>query len=222
MSVIHKPHVPFIGSIPGGVRQGTQIVIEGHVPSWFSHQFDFNLVVGHNPTHDHVRNADIAFHFNPRFEEDAIILNDRRMGIWNAEQREYGAMPIRKGYDFEVQITVEDSYYRVSVNGQHFSNFPHRQSFRDVGLLWIDGTVDIRKVEYLQLGGGMVPASVMPGGYQPGPVFPGQMVMPAPTISAFPSAAPMFPQQAPYGGAGYPSAPSHPPGHPHHHRHGHY
>ncbi|KAI1299265.1 Galectin-9 [Halotydeus destructor] len=212
---IHKPNVPFVAPVPGGVTVGTQIIIEGHVPSWFTERFDINLVFGHNATFEHVRRADIAFHFNPRFEEHAVVINHRSNGDWGPEHREHGHMPVRKGYDFEVQITVEDSYFRVTVNGNHFTNFPHRLPYRDCGLLWIDGRVDLKKIQFAQLGSGGGGSM----GYASAPSF-----QPAPTMSmAYPAAPQFMPQPpnmayppAPGPGMGYPSAPGphYPHGHP--------
>lgn len=81
----HNVDVPFVGLIPQGLNHGSQIVITGHVPHWFVERFDINLVLGHNQNHDHVRQADIGLHFNPRFDEDHIVLNSRRDGFWEQE-----------------------------------------------------------------------------------------------------------------------------------------
>lgn len=219
MNVIHKPHIPYVGLIPGGCRVGTQVVVEGHVPHWFMDRFAVNLMIGHNPTHDHTHHADIALHFNPRFDgEHVVVMTDRRGGMWGQEMREYGNQPFRKGYDFELQITVDPSFYRITVNGQHFANFPHRQSFNEVGLLHIDGRVDVRKIEFIQLGGGAslpyVPGQVFPATAPPQPVYPAA-VRPAPVFPGqyqpAPTAPPVYPGQT------YPPAPTYPPGH--HHRH---
>lgn len=168
MYVVRNPATPYVGPISGGVRIGTQIIVEGHVPTWWTHRFDINLVVGHNPTHDHVRHADVALHFNPRFDEGDVVLNSRTGGRWLTEQREH--LPIRKGHDFELVVTVEESYFRITVNGQHFANFPHRIAYREVGLVWIDGRVEAKRIEFVQLGGGQP----MPVYGQPMPVYGGQ------------------------------------------------
>jgi len=164
MNVIRNPASPFVGPIAGGIRIGTQIIVEGHVPTWWTHRFDINLVVGHNPTFDHVKHADVALHFNPRFDEGDVVLNSRAGGRWLTEQREN--LPIRKGYDFELIVTVEESYFRITLNGQHFANFQHRLGYREVGLLWIDGQVQAKRIEYRQLGGGQPNY-----GHQPAPVY---------------------------------------------------
>lgn len=120
-----KPEPPFILSIPsGGLRAGSQVVIEGFVPSSWSHRFDINLVVGSEPTQEYVAGADIAFHFNPRFDEGQTVLNTRIGGDWGSEVREMET--IRKGDNFQVLITAEQDYYNVTVNGRYVANFAHR------------------------------------------------------------------------------------------------
>lgn len=223
---IHSPTTPYITPVLGGVRVGTQVVIEGHVPLWWTERFDINLVVGHNASHDHCRRADIAFHFNPRFDEQDIVLNSKINGNWGSETRD-GRAPCRKGYDFELQITVEEHSYRLTVNGQHFCNYDHRIPFREVGLLWIDGRVQIKKIEFKQLGGG---ESHHHGGHHDRAGYPQvPQVYPVgqayPPVQAIPFAAPVYmatqpPTYPPYGGGGGHHHDSHHGHHGHHGGHG--
>ena len=144
---IVSPAIPFLGNIPGGLKIGTQIIVTGHIPLWFASKFDINLVSGNNPSNSHANNADIALHFNPRLDDHHVVLNSKRYQSWEAEVR-IGSVPIAKGSNFEVVITVEPSYYRISINGTHFTNFNHRMPFQDVGLIWITGKCDIHKIEF--------------------------------------------------------------------------
>ncbi|KAI1299266.1 Galectin-9 [Halotydeus destructor] len=151
-----RPPVPFVAQVPGGVAVGTQVVIEGHVPSWFCDQFNINLLFGHNATLDHVRRADIAFHFNPRLNERLVVINHRFSGHWGAEHRELDHMPVRKGCDFEIRITVKATYFHVTIDGNHYINFPRHLAYRypdhACAILWVDGDVDLKKVQFAQLG----------------------------------------------------------------------
>lgn len=194
---IVSPAIPFLGQIPNGLTVGTQIIVEGHVPEWFAHQFDINLVAGHNPSNHHANNADIALHFNPRFDEHYVVLNTKRNRSWDDEVR-VGSVPIRKGSNFEVMITVEPSCFRVTVNGSHFANFNHRMPFQDVGLIWITGKCDVFKIEFRGNTGGM------PVYASPASVYPGQQYRPMPTPAPiYPSAPPAYVQPSLH--------------HPHHH-----
>lgn len=80
-----KPDIPFVGHISGGLQIGQEIVIEGKVPRSFFGDFYINLVLGHNQNPEHVRQADVALHFSPRFDEEHIVLNSTRDGAWEQE-----------------------------------------------------------------------------------------------------------------------------------------
>jgi len=151
----NAPEVPFICAVPDGVRIGTQVIIEGEVPSFFAKQFQVNLVCGHNPSHQHVKHADIALHINPRMDEKNTVLNTRSYDQWDwtQEQRVTHFMPFRSGKEFELVIAIEAAYYRISVNGSHFANFPDRMPFTDVGVVYIDGRVSLSRVRFMQPAG---------------------------------------------------------------------
>lgn len=59
-------------------------------------------------------NGDIAFHFNPRFDEESpvIICNTWTNKTWGAEDRTL-QVPFRPGEPFEMTITVQHAYYEV-------------------------------------------------------------------------------------------------------------
>lgn len=142
-----NPVTPFIGKIAGGLRVGTKIIVEGHVLTWRSHQFNINLLVGHDQLHNHVRQADVALHFNPRFDDGYLLLNSRTGGRWKAEQQE--SLTILKGQDFKLVITVEEASYRITVNRHHLANFTHRIACEEVGLLLLEGQVKLRRIEFV-------------------------------------------------------------------------
>ncbi|KAG8508335.1 Galectin-9C, partial [Galemys pyrenaicus] len=59
-------------------------------------------------------NRDIAFHFNPRFDEGGyIVCNTRQDGIWGPEERKM-TMPFQKGSPFELCFLVQSSDFKVS------------------------------------------------------------------------------------------------------------
>lgn len=145
--IILKPKTPYFAPITGGLRLGTDIVVEGYIPTFWPHRFHVNLVVGHNLRDKQAREADLALHFNPRFDGGYMVLNSRIGGRWMAQQRDQ--LPVVKGNDFELIITVEQDFYRIMANGQHFANFTHQVDVREVGLLWLDGKVELQHVVFL-------------------------------------------------------------------------
>jgi galectin-4 len=69
-------------------------------------RFEFNLLTGTNP------GADVAFHFNPRFDQHESIRNSCQGGGWGAEEKQ-GGFPLRAGEDFEIQIICFPEFYQV-------------------------------------------------------------------------------------------------------------
>ena len=59
---------------------------------------------------------DIAFHFNPRFEEGGyVVCNTKQKGSWGAEERKM-QMPLQKGNPFELHFLVQSMEFQVSRN----------------------------------------------------------------------------------------------------------
>lgn len=57
---------------------------------------------------------DIAFHFNPRFEEGGyVVCNTKQNGQWGPEERKM-QMPFQKGMPFELCFLVQRSEFKVS------------------------------------------------------------------------------------------------------------
>ena len=64
---------------------------------------------------DESDDGDIAFHFNPRFEEREVVRNTRVGGEWQDEEREQGdEFPFEKKDTFEIAINVKDEKFVVS------------------------------------------------------------------------------------------------------------
>lgn len=60
----------------------------------------------------HSINSNIAFHFNPRFQDGIIVRNSRRNGAWETEERE-GGLPISRGEAFSMSILCEEDAFKV-------------------------------------------------------------------------------------------------------------
>ena len=61
--------------------------------------------------------ADVAFHFNPRFDGwDKVVLNSKQNGSWGKEERKM-SMPFRKGAAFELVFTVMTEHFKVRAVG---------------------------------------------------------------------------------------------------------
>ena len=62
--------------------------------------------------------ADIAMHFNPRFEEQVVVRNTRVGGDWQEEEREHESedFPFEKKDTFEISINCRDDKFLVRLN----------------------------------------------------------------------------------------------------------
>lgn len=70
-------------------------------------RFAVNFTVGQGP------GADVAFHFNPRFDGwDKVVFNTKQDGKWGGEERKR-SMPFRKGASFELVFMVLAEHYKV-------------------------------------------------------------------------------------------------------------
>ena len=147
MHVISSPSIPFWGHIPDGVHPGLVIHIDGHIPH-HADRFAINLVKGSDVGHHAEHHSSIALHLNPRLNEDYIVMNSRHHKDWQQEDRHHHTHTLHKGHGFSITIHVDSDHYRISINGQHLCNFVHRMPYHEVGVLWIDGNIDVRTIEY--------------------------------------------------------------------------
>ncbi|XP_062996019.1 galectin-4-like [Elgaria multicarinata webbii] len=158
----YNPPLPYNKFVPGGLRPGMSIYVQGTVPH-HTKRFRVNFACGPED------GADIALHFNPRFDgKDKVVLNTFERGKWGRE--EVHSMPLHKGKQFEIIFVVNNDGYQLMVNRNPFCNFGHRIPPERVQVVSADGDLELQS---LTLMGG----APMPGGGMPPQSFP-QMGMP--------------------------------------------
>ncbi|XP_061650406.1 galectin-3b isoform X13 [Phyllopteryx taeniolatus] len=110
--------VPFSQKIPGGLRTGNIINIKGNIkPN--ANKVTVDLCSAH----------DLAFHFNPRFNENGkkvIVRNSKIGGRWGNEERSLPRFPFVAGQPFELRIECASNMFKVFVQGSHLLDFHHR------------------------------------------------------------------------------------------------
>jgi hypothetical protein len=89
------PSLPFFDFVPEGVRVGTVIYIEGHIPQ-NSNIFHIDLIDGQNIDEQTYKYNDIPFEICVKFDEKLIIRNTRRDGEWGKEEKN-GFSVLKKG-----------------------------------------------------------------------------------------------------------------------------
>ncbi|KAM6163652.1 galectin-5-like [Rhynchocyon petersi] len=128
--------LPYVISIPGGLHLGKSIVVTGTVLST-AYRFCINLCHGN----------DIAFHLNPRFDENVVVCNTLINNTWGTEELYLsGCLPFTRGVGFMVLITCEDHGFRVSVDGEHLFDYHYRiKDLLAINTLEVNG--DIQDVQ---------------------------------------------------------------------------
>ncbi|TSO25180.1 Galectin-3 [Bagarius yarrelli] len=104
--------------LPHGVYDKMLITIQAE-PRPSAQRFAINLC----------KNKDIAFHLNPRFEENGhtvIVRNTMLNNVWGAEERAASSFPFVRGKPFEVKILCTQNEFKVAVNKTHLLEYKHR------------------------------------------------------------------------------------------------
>nr|XP_014436892.1 galectin-9 [Pelodiscus sinensis] len=116
---------------------------------------DFESASSQNPQND------IAFHFNPRFEEGGyVVCNTFENQSWGKEERKY-KMPFLKGHSFKVKILVKHDSFMVTVNEDHFLEYKHRIPVHKVKAIGVAGGMEVSDISFQK--------AAPPEPYQPQP-----------------------------------------------------
>ncbi|XP_042295046.1 galectin-4-like isoform X2 [Sceloporus undulatus] len=150
----YNPTLPYSKPVPGGLRPGMSIYVQGMVPH-HTKRFRVNFACGPQD------GADIALHFNPRFDgKDKIVLNTFQAGKWGKE--EHQSMPFHKDQHFEIIFIVNNDGYQILVNRNPFCNYQHRIPPERVEVVSADGDLELQSMTVM--GGGMMGGGMMGGG----------------------------------------------------------
>ncbi|NXQ30344.1 LEG3 protein, partial [Alaudala cheleensis] len=99
---------------------------------------------------DFKRGNDVAFHFNPRFNEDnrkVIVCNSMFQNTWGKEERTAPRFPFEAGKPFKLQILCETDHFKVAVNDAHLLQYNFREKrLNEVTKLCIGGDIALSSV----------------------------------------------------------------------------
>ncbi|NP_114020.1 galectin-3 [Rattus norvegicus] len=135
--------VPYDMPLPGGVMPRMLITIIGTVkPNANSITLNFK------------KGNDIAFHFNPRFNENnrrVIVCNTKQDNNWGREERQ-SAFPFESGKPFKIQVLVEADHFKVAVNDVHLLQYNHRmKNLREISQLGIIGDITLTSASHAMI-----------------------------------------------------------------------
>ncbi|XP_060473287.1 galectin-3 [Panthera onca] len=135
--------VPYDLPLPGGVMPRMLITILGTVkPNANRLALDFK------------RGNDVAFHFNPRFNEDnkrVIVCNTKLENLWGKEERQ-STFPFESGKPFKIQVLVESDHFKVAVNDAHLLQYNHRmKNLHEISKLGISGDIDLTSASHTMI-----------------------------------------------------------------------
>ncbi|XP_070338829.1 galectin-9B-like isoform X2 [Equus asinus] len=135
-----NPVAPFSATIQGGLQEGLQITVRGTVLASSGTRFAVNFQTGRS-------DDDIAFHFNPQFEEGGyLVCNTKEKGRWGQEEKTH--LPFQRRSPFELSFLVLSSCFQVMLNGSPFVRYPHRVPFHRVDTLSVTGTVQLSSISF--------------------------------------------------------------------------
>ncbi|XP_074872604.1 galectin-4 [Carettochelys insculpta] len=147
---VYNPPLPYVTPVAGGLQPGMSVYVQGTVPH-HTKRFRVNFACGQQ------KGADVALHFNPRFDSgDKVVLNSFQ-GSWARE--EHKPMPFHKGQHFEVVFIITPQGYQITVNRAPYCEFQHRIPPERVQVVDVDGDVQLQSINII--GGNMMGGSGM-------------------------------------------------------------
>ncbi|XP_053090626.1 uncharacterized protein lgals4 isoform X2 [Pangasianodon hypophthalmus] len=131
---ITNPELPYVGSIPGGLKTDMAVIFQGALPA-DAKEFTINFQTGESD------GDDIAFHINPQIG-DLMVLNSFRNGSWETEEHA-SVTAFAKEAALNMFIVINSEGYEIYVDGLQHCTFKHRIPLENVSTLGIFGDVII-------------------------------------------------------------------------------
>lgn len=145
---VSATETPYYNTLYNGMSPGTELTVNGWVYDDADQiRFDFQCHPFIKVRHKVEKLRVIAMHLNPRFNEKVIVLNSMENSEWNNEVRNTN-MVFAPGATFSLNIRSSSSGYRITVNGDFFTEFSHCTDPDAVTCLYVSGRVKLFNIIY--------------------------------------------------------------------------
>ncbi|KAM6418681.1 galectin-2 isoform 2-T2 [Pluvialis apricaria] len=84
------------------------------------------------------RSSDLAFHFNPRFNESVIVCNSRCSNAWQEEHRD-NHLCFSRGSTVKIIIELLADKFQVKLPDGHEMEFPNRHCYDKISYMSVKG-----------------------------------------------------------------------------------
>ncbi|XP_030334776.1 galectin-2 isoform X3 [Strigops habroptila] len=111
-----------------GLKTGESLKIKGKISD---HTDGFSINLGS-------RSSDLAFHFNPRFNESVIVCNSRSASTWEAEHRDKH-LCFSRGSSIKITIEMLEHKFLVKLPDGHEVEFPNRHCYSQINYMSVKG-----------------------------------------------------------------------------------
>jgi hypothetical protein len=133
----------YVKVIPSGLEKGDLVVAKGFFyPE--GQRFAVNLIYGTSV------NDDIALHFNPRRDENEVVLNSRESGDWEEEERHSLPALLLDMIPFQLEIVTKKKKFKIYLNGHKFASFKARGDVESIRGISVNGEAYIYEVKLLR------------------------------------------------------------------------
>jgi len=121
------------------IQNGSAFVVNGVMTGA---SFSINLQSSAEPF------KEVALHFNPRTNQNQIVMNSADESIWAHEER-MNIGPFGKGEPFSVKVKCKLEGFQINVNGYPIYLFGHRKPPQNIDHLSVCGDVHVTYVAVL-------------------------------------------------------------------------
>ncbi|NXQ53944.1 LEG2 protein, partial [Anthoscopus minutus] len=117
------------------MKPGNTLKVKGKIPA---NTLGFSINLG-------CSSRDLAFHFNPCFNESVIVCNSKCSDSWQTEHRDHH-LPFFRGSTVKFFIEMLSDKFRVKLPDGYEVNFPNRHGYHRISYISIMG--DLKMISF--------------------------------------------------------------------------